>query len=109
MAACRTVEDVRFEPFEQKSSVIGVTRAGSFGSREDAILSARDQGRARGDERCAAIAKAEGLTDMRARIEPTPAIRSARRWVRPSTTCSLQFWVTCTAQKAIKSEREVCG
>ena len=109
VAACRTVEDVRFEPFEQKSSVMGVTRAGSFGSREDAILSARDQGRARGDERCTAIAKAEGLTDMRARIEPTSGNPLCTPMGAAATTCSLQFWVTCTAQKAIKSEREVCG
>jgi hypothetical protein len=109
VAACRTVEDVRHQPFEQKSSVTGVTRAGSFGSREDAILSARDQGRARGEERCAAIAKSEGLIDMRARVEPTLGDPQCTPMGKTSVTCALQFWVTCMAQKAIKSEREVCG
>ena len=109
VAACRIVEDVRHQPFEQKSSVTGVTRAGSFGSREDAILSARDQGRARGEERCAAIAKTEGLIDMRARVEPTLGTPQCTAMGANATMCSLQFWVTCTAQKATKSEREVCG
>ncbi|MBX9776954.1 MAG: toll/interleukin-1 receptor domain-containing protein [Xanthobacteraceae bacterium] len=109
LAACRAVEDVRHEPFEQKNSVTGVTRAGSFGSREDALLSARDQGRARGEERCAAIAQAEGLVDMRTRVEPTPGSPQCLPMGATGTTCSQQFWVTCAAQKAIKSEREVCG
>jgi hypothetical protein len=109
VAACRTLEDVRYEPFEQKGSVLGVSRAGSFGSREDALLSARDQGRARGEERCAVIAKSEGLTDMRARIEPTLGTPQCTPMGKTSVTCALQFWVTCAAQKAIKTEREVCG
>ena len=109
LAACRTVEDVQYQPFEQKSSVAGVTRAGSFGSREDAILSARDQGRARGDERCAAIAKTEGLVDMRARVEPTSGNPQCMPMGAKATTCTQQFWVTCTAQKATTTKREVCG
>jgi hypothetical protein len=72
-------------------------------------MSARDQGRARGEERCAAIAKAEGLVDMRARVEPTLGNPQCTPTGAKSVTCSQQFWVTCTAQKAIKSEREACG
>jgi hypothetical protein len=109
LAACRTVEDVRYEPFEQKSSASGVSRAGSFGSREDAMASARDQGRARGEERCAAVAKSQGLVDMRTRVEPTLGSPMCARMGATAVSCSQQFWVTCTAQKAIKTEREVCG
>jgi hypothetical protein len=100
---------VRREPFAQKSSASGVSRAGSIASREDPILSAGDQGRARGEERCAAIAKSQGLVDMRTRVEPTLGSPMCAPMGATSVTCSMQFWVTCTAQKAMKTEREVCG
>lgn len=109
LATCRTIEDTRHDPFEYKGSVLGASRAGSFNSREDAIMSARDQGRARGEERCAVIAKTEGLIDMRARVEPTLGQPLCTPMGASAVTCSVQFWVTCTAQRPIKTEREVCG
>ena len=42
-------------------------------------------------------------------VEPTSGNAQCTPMGAKSITCTQQFWVTCTAQKAIKSEREVCG
>jgi hypothetical protein len=108
--SCRGIEDVRYEPFEQRANVVGVTRAGAFGSREDAALSARDEGRQRAEERCAALAEtAGGLEDVETHAQPVASTPQCLQPGPTSWTCNQQFWVTCTARKPVRSTREVCG
>lgn len=109
LASCRSIEDVRYEPFEQRTNVLGSSQAGSFGSREDAVLSARDQGRLRAEERCAALAEAGGAEDVRTSTQPTLGAPMCQPMGASAFTCNQQFWVTCTGRKPIRSSREVCG
>ncbi len=109
LGSCHMVEDVRYEPFEQRANVLGSTLAGSFGSREDAMLSARDQGRLRAEERCAALAEASGAEDIQTRSQPVIGAPMCQPMGPSAFTCSQQFWVTCTGRKPIRSNREVCG
>lgn len=109
VASCRIIEDVRYEPFEQRANVLGVTQAGSFGSREDAVLSARDQGRRRAEERCAALTEDAGVEDVRTSSEPVLGGPQCLPMGPNNFTCNQQFWVTCTGRKPIRATREVCG
>ncbi len=106
LASCRTQQQTRYEPFEQKANVLGVSIAGSFGSREEALLSARDQGRLRAEERCAALA--EGIEDVRTASQPVLGPPLCQPLGPTQFTCSQQFWVTCTGRKPIISTSEVC-
>lgn len=106
LASCRMRTETRFEPFEQRANVLGVTTAAAFGSREEALLSARDQGRQRAEERCAALA--QGIEDVNTSSQPVQGPPQCQPLGPTRFTCSQQFWVTCTGRKPITSSREVC-
>jgi hypothetical protein len=106
LATCRIQTDTRYEPFEQRANVLGVSIAGSFGSREEALLSARDQGRQRAEERCAALA--EGIEDVRTSSQPVLGPPQCQPLGPTQFTCSQQFWVTCTGRKPISGKQEIC-
>lgn len=106
LATCRIQTTTRYEAFEERANVLGVSIAGSFGSREEALLSARDQGRQRAEERCAALG--EGIEDVRTTSQPVLGPPQCQPLGPTQFTCSQQFWVTCTGRKPINSKRETC-
>lgn len=106
LASCRISSQTRYEPFEERSNVLGVTTASAFNSREEALLSARDQGRQRAEERCAALA--EGIEDLNTATQPVLGPPQCQPLGPSRFTCSQQFWVTCTGRKPITSRAEIC-
>lgn len=106
LASCRSSTETHYEPFEQRANVLGVSQAGNFGSREEALLSARDQGRLRAEERCTALA--EGIEDISTRSEPVLGPPLCQPLGPTQFTCSQQFWVTCSGRKPIRTQREIC-
>lgn len=106
LATCRIQTTTRYEAFEERANVLGVSIAGSFGSREEALLSARDQGRQRAEERCAALG--EGIEDVRTASQPVLGPPQCQPLGPNQFTCSQQFWVTCTGRKPINSKQDIC-
>lgn len=106
LASCQTSTQTRYEPFEQRANVLGVSQAGSFGSREEALLSARDQGRQRAEERCAALAP--DIEEISTSSQPVLGPPLCQPLGPTQFTCSQQFWVTCTGRKPIRAQREIC-
>jgi hypothetical protein len=108
LATCRTIENVSYSKWEEKSNVLGVTQAGSFGTREDAVMSANDRGRAAADVRCNALAEGAGAENVRTKAEPVLGAPMCNPMGPSAFTCSKQFWVTCTGEVPTRSKSEVC-
>lgn len=107
IGTCRTVASTTYESWEERSNVLGVTRAGSFGTREDAMMSAQDHGRSQAETRCTALAEQAEAQNIRSRVEPVLGPTRCTP-MGAGFTCNKQFWVTCTGEKAIVTDNEVC-
>ena len=97
-----------FEPFERKFNIHGNTSAEAFGDKESAIMSARDHGRNEAERVCAGVAADEKIESLQTRAEP--AMQPMCTPMGPkATTCSVSFWATCSGQKRIEAQHEICG